>query len=89
MNFVTYGYKKYHNITIEEIVEKYPKEILESPEWFKLFPCTQEQHDEWVEETKQLLKKKYKLNKWMIERGWGFLYLNTSPYVSDSPYETK
>ena len=73
--------KKYHNTTVEDIIAKYPKEILESPEWFKLYPCTQEQCDEWEVETKELLKNKYKLSKNLIERGWGLLFLDCSPYV--------
>ncbi|MFK5283056.1 hypothetical protein ACI3PL_26155, partial [Lacticaseibacillus paracasei] len=55
--------QKYHNITTEEIINKYPKEILESSKWFEIFACTQEQRDEWEKEAKQLLKKKYKISK--------------------------
>lgn len=72
---------KYHNITVEELVENLPKEVLDNPSWFKLYPCTQEQHDEWVKETKKLLNKKYKMSKYLIDRGWGLIELDCSPYV--------
>jgi len=74
------GWLKYHNTNVEEVVEKYPEEI-KSPEWFKLFPCTQEQCDEWENWAKDLLKKKDKLKNWEIDRMWGFIYLDCSPYV--------
>lgn len=74
------GWLKYHNTNVDEVVEKYPEEI-KSPEWFKLFPCTQEQCDEWENWAKDLLKKKDKLKNWEIDRMWGFIYLDCSPYV--------
>jgi len=73
---------KYHNTTVKEVIAKHPKEVLESPDWFKLYPCTKEQEDEWVKEAKSLLKKKYKMPKWLIEKGWWSVYLDCSPYVS-------
>jgi len=77
---------KFHNITIEEVIEKYPEEI-KTIEWYKLFPCTREQHDWWVDECKKLLNKKYKYPKYYIEKAWWSVYLNVSPYVSDENYE--
>lgn len=71
---------KYHNITAKEVAEKYPEEA-KSPEWFKLFPCTQEQCDAWEKEVKELYKKKYKISKRLLERAWPFVYLDCSPYV--------
>ena len=73
--------KKYHNITVAKLVELLPKEVLQNSNWFKLYPCTQQQHDEWVIECKEILKKKYKITKYILERGWGLLYLQCSPYV--------
>jgi hypothetical protein len=72
---------KYHNTNVEEVVEKYPKEVLNSSEWFKLFPVTQEQHDEWVAWAKDHIKKVTKISKAMVERQWGYIYLDCSPYV--------
>ena len=73
--------KKYHNTTTAELIEKHPKEVLESPEWFKLYPCTQEQCDEWAVEAKELIKKITKLSKKTIDREFWYIYLNISPYV--------
>ena len=73
--------KKYHNIKMEKLLELLPKEVLQNSNWFELYPCTQRQHDEWVIECKELLKKKYKITKYIMDRGWGLLYLQCSPYV--------
>ena len=73
--------KKYHNISVAKLLELLPKEVLQSSNWFKLYPCTQQQHDEWVIECKTILKKKYKFSKYILNRGWGLLYLQRSPYV--------
>lgn len=72
---------KYHNTNVQEVIAKHPKELLDSPDWFKLYPCTQEQEDEWVKEAKVLLNKKYKISKNSIERSWWSVYLDCSPYV--------
>lgn len=71
--------KKYHNTTSQEVALKHP-ELAQTPEWFKLYPCTQEQSDAWVIEAKKALKKDG-YPKWSIERGWGLLFVNNSPYV--------
>lgn len=72
---------KYHNITTEELVKLLPKEVLNNSNWFKLYPCTQKQYDEWEIECKLLLNKKYKFTKRTIEHGWGMTALQCSPYV--------
>lgn len=76
------GWLKYHNTNVDEVVEKYPEEI-KSSDWFKLFPCTQEQCDEWEKWAKDLLKKKDKLRNWEIDRMWGMIYLDCAPYVEE------
>lgn len=73
--------KKYHNTTSSEIAEMYPEES-KSPDWFKLFPCTQEQHDEWEKKAKRKVKRYNKnIPDPYFERMWGFTYLNVAPYV--------
>lgn len=71
---------KYHNITAQEVVEKYPKEA-KSAKWFDLFKVTQEQHDEWVEWAKDFIKKETKMKKYMFDRQWGMIYLDCSPSI--------
>ena len=72
--------KKYHNITVEEVVEKYPEEI-KSPDWFKLFPCTEKQYDEWKEwAIKEAAKDNGISLKWAKKHFWS-IELNCAPYV--------
>lgn len=71
---------RYHNITSKEVAEKYPEES-KTPDWFKLFPCTEEQHDKWEKQAKALFKKVYNLTDYGLGRQWGFIYLDSAPYV--------
>ena len=77
------GWLKYHNTTVEEVIKTHPKEVLENPDWFKLYPCTQQQHDEWVTWAKAYTKKVTTYPKPIIERGWGLIYLDCAPYVKN------
>jgi len=77
------GWLKYHNTTVVEVISKHPKEVLESSDWFKLYPCTQEQCDEWVVWAKKHIKEITKYPKRIIERGWGLVYLDCAPYVKE------
>ena len=72
---------KYHNTNCKEVVEKHPEEV-KSADWFKLYPCTQEQSDEWEAWAKSFIKKKLRLSKPMLERQWPLVFLDTSPYVT-------
>lgn len=72
---------KYNNTTVKEIIAKHPHEILEFPDWFMLYPVTQEQDIEWRKEVRTLLNKKYKISKRMINRGWWVIELQIAPYV--------
>ena len=74
--------QKFHNTNIEEVITTHPKEVLESPDWFKLFPCTQEQCDEWEMWAKDYLRKEGKFPQRMVDRGWGLVFLDCAPYVS-------
>lgn len=74
------GWLKYHNTNCKEVIAKYPEEIKE-PTWFNLFPVTQEQHDEWVIWAKAYTKDVTKLSKKLIDKYWGFIYLDTSPTI--------
>ena len=72
--------EKYHNTNVEKVIEKYPEEI-KSPEWFKLYPVTQEQEKEWIKWAKSYIKKKEGWHNALLERTFPFIYLNTAPYV--------
>lgn len=71
---------KYHNTNCKEVIEKHPEEV-KSADWFKLYPVTQEQNDEWEKWAKGYIKKELKINKASLERGWPLIWLDTSPYI--------
>lgn len=73
--------EKYHNTNCKKIIAKYPKEILGSPEWFKMFPVTKEQETEWISWGKSYVKKTLRINDVLLEKQWPFIYLDCSPYV--------
>lgn len=73
---------KHYNTTIQEETSKDPEKF-KSSEWYKSYPLTQKQHDEWEAEARQRFKKYLKLTDYGVGRYWGFTYLNVSPYVSD------
>ena len=50
-------------------------------EFYKTYAVTEEQHDEWVKEAKEYIRKITKLPKKLIERGWWSVYLDCSPSV--------
>lgn len=74
---------KYHNTNVKELVAKHPKEVLEDPSWFKLYPVTQEQHDEWMDWAKKYVKSILKLKGKQFDWNWGMIYLDSSPSVID------
>ena len=78
------GWLKYHGTTVEEVIAKHPKEVLESTEWFKLYPVTQEQCNEWEKWAKDFIKKETKYPNKVIERGWGMVFLDVAPYIKVS-----
>jgi hypothetical protein len=73
--------KKYHNTTVEEVAKNYPPEVIQSPKWFKLFPVTQQEHDEWEKWALDYIRGVTRLSKRAIAKGWPLVYLDTAPYV--------
>jgi len=73
--------QKYHNTNCSEVIRLHPKEVLESPDWFKLYPVTEEQEQEWIKWAKSYIKKETKMSKLLLERQWPYVYLDCSPYV--------
>ena len=77
------GWLKYHDLTVEQLIAKHPKEVLSSPDWFKLYPVTQEQHDEWKEWAIQEVAKAKHLPVKYVRSKFAFTYLDTAPNVKD------
>lgn len=78
---------KYHNTTIEEVVLLHP-EVSKTPDWFKLYPCTNAQSNEWVDECKALLKKDG-YSTYVINHDWPYVFLDIAPYTNDDAEQTK
>jgi len=70
--------KKYHNTTVEEVAKAQPEEC-KTPEWFKLYPVTQEQHDEWYKWIVDALSKERRMSKTYIIKHFSFDYLDCAP----------
>lgn len=74
--------KKYHGITVEELIKKHPK-LVKSPRWFLKYAVTQEQYDEWRKEVETLLSKKYRFSKQFIKHGWWSIELTCAPSIKE------
>lgn len=72
---------KYHNTSVEELINVHSKEELSSPNWFKIYPCTKEQSAEWEKEAKKYILEKIKISKKLLNKEWGMIYLDCAPYV--------
>ncbi len=72
---------KFHNTNVKEVIEKHPKEVLMDPSWFKLYPVTQEQYDEWEKESKEYILKNYQVHKETLKRAFWQISLDCGPYV--------
>lgn len=73
--------KKYHDTDVNEILEKYPEEC-KDPRWFKMFPVTKKQHDEWYDWAISMMSKKLKISKHLVKRKFAFDYLDCAPYYN-------
>ena len=80
--FYNWWLQKYHNTSIEEIIEKEP-ELAKSREWYKKYAVTQAQHDEWYEWAIQRIAKYYGWSKKRATREFAFAYINVSPTVKE------
>ena len=71
---------KYHNTTIEELIEKEP-ELMKTVEWYNKYAVTQEQHDEWYEWAIKRLCSYYRCGRKYAQRSFTFNYLNLAPNI--------
>jgi hypothetical protein len=83
-DLINWWLKKYHDLTIEELVVKEP-ELTKTPEWYKKYAVTQSQHDEWREWAIKTLMKENRMNRKRVERNWWAVYLNTAPSINPNP----
>ena len=73
------GWLKYHNTSVEEVIKNHPKEVLNNPNWFDLYPVTEEQLKEWELWAKKYIEETSGYPKSLVERSWGFIYLDCAP----------
>jgi hypothetical protein len=71
---------KYHSKTVDDVLHEFP-DARESPEWFRVYAVTKEQHDEWHEWMKDTVAKQYHIPQKVIAKYTAFLYLNVAPSV--------
>lgn len=71
---------KYHDTNANEVIQKHPEEV-KTGDWFRLYPVTQEQHDDWVIWAKEYIKNELKISNRMLNHDWPWVYLDTSPSI--------
>lgn len=75
--------QKYHNTTVAELAKTLPEDVKNSSDWFKLYPVTQEQHDEWYKWVVDALAKERRMSKTYIVKHFAFDYLDCAPYIEE------
>ena len=70
----------FHGITVKWLVENEP-ELIKTPEWYKKYAVTQDQHDLWYEWAITEICKYYKYSRKLAKRNFSMEYLNISPSV--------
>ena len=82
---VNWWLEKYHNTNLTKVLEDNPEWVVNpqdhTRDFYKKYAVTQEQHDEWEIWAKKYVKQITKANKKVLEVGWAWVYLDTSPSV--------
>jgi hypothetical protein len=78
--YIMDGWLKYHGKSVKWLIENEP-ELIKSPDWYKKYAVTQEQHDEWYEWAVSELGKNLRMPKTRVKRYFSFDYLNLSPSI--------
>ena len=79
--FIIEGWlKKYHGLTVNELVEKEPI-LSKTPEWYQKYAVTQEQYDEWYDWTIDIIAKTNHRSKKFVKQHFTFDWLNVAPNI--------
>ena len=83
---INWWLEKYHNTNLEKVQAEHPDWTKDNPDYNSLmfydaYPCTQEQHDEWLVWAKEKFAKHFRLTKKQVDRHFALTYLNVSPKV--------
>lgn len=80
--------EKYHNTNIDKVLDENPLWRDDPNKYSRVFyekyKVTQEQHDEWEKEAKELTIKQTKYSKKYLNRVWWSIYLNCSPTINQT-----
>ena len=79
--------ERYHGIDIDELCKKEP-ELVKTPDWWKKYPVTSKQHDEWYQWCIDKICEAHRCSRKHAKRNFAFDYLNIAPSVA-SLNETK
>lgn len=72
--------QKFHNISVEEVIKQHPEQC-KTPDWFKLYPCTQEQYKEWKDwAIKEAAKDNKATIKWVKAHFWS-IEIDCAPFI--------
>lgn len=77
-----YWLQKWHGIDTKWLIDNEP-ELIKTPDWYKKYAVTKEQHDEWYDWAITTIAKDRRCSKKMARRLFVWDYLNLSPTVSD------
>jgi len=72
--------EKYHGITCNWLRKNEP-ELIKTPDWYKKYTVTQEQHDTWYNWAIDYMAKYYRISKKVTKRRFCFDYLDCSPSI--------
>ena len=79
--FIIEGWlKKYHGITVKDMVDKHPK-LCKTSLWYEKYPVTQEQHNDWYDWAIDIISKTLRMSKKNTKRRFCFSYLNCAPNI--------
>jgi hypothetical protein len=76
---------RYHNVTVDELVAKEPKELTQTPEWFTKYAVTKQQHDEWYDWVIGVISSQCKVSLKEARRLFSWNYLDTAPSYPYDP----
>jgi aminoglycoside/choline kinase family phosphotransferase len=79
--FIINGWlKKYHGITVNEMIKLNP-EISQTIDWYKKYPVTRQQYDEWYKWAIDIISKTIRMPKKYVRRNFWVNWLNVAPNI--------
>lgn len=79
-DLLNYWLGKFHNTNAVEVVANHPDKV-DSPDWFKLYPVTQEQYEDFEEWAIQHIMEVTKMSRTFTIKTMQYAMLDCAPYV--------